>query len=271
MAIPQFQRKILNWYKKHKRDLPWRKTSDPYKILVSELMLQQTQISRVLPKYKLFLNEFPNIKVLAQASDRKLLKIWEGLGYWKRALFLRETARKILKEYKGKFPQDAKILQKLPGIGPYTARALLCFAFKKKEAFLDTNIRRVYLHFFFPKRKKVSDREILFIAQKALWKKDPRVWHWALFDYGAVVLKDKNINRKSLHYQKQSPFEGSLRYFRTKAVRFLLSQEKISHKSLEIFLQKEIKNKKKPYTLKDIVASLLKDKLIKKSKEYYFI
>src|SRR3989344_2963733 len=175
-------------------------------------MLQQTQIPRVLQKYKKFLREFPNLRVLSTAPDRKLLKVWEGMGYWKRALYLRETAKKIMNEYQWKFPKDPQILQKFPGIGPYTARAVACFAFKNKEAFLDTNIRRVYLHFFFPKRKKVPDREILPIAQKALWKKDPRLWHWALFDYGATVLKDKSINRKSLHYQKQSPFEGSLRY-----------------------------------------------------------
>ena len=271
MTIPQFQNKILRWYQKNKRDLPWRKISDPYKILVSEIMLQQTQISRVLPKYKLFLKEFPNLKTLASASDRKLLKIWEGLGYWRRALFLRETARKIMNEYRGKFPQDSQTLQKLPGIGPYTARAITCFAFSKKEAFLDTNIRRVYLHFFFQKGKKISDKEILKVAQKAVWRKKPKEWHYSLFDYGATVLKDKKINRQSLYYQKQSPFEGSFRSFRTKAMRFLLSQGKTSRKRLEVFLQKEIQNKRKSYTPKDILVSLSKDNLIKKSKKYYFI
>src|SRR3989344_7263029 len=258
MTIPQFQNKILRWYQKNKRDLHWRKTSDPYKILVSEVMLQQTQISRVLPKYKLFLKEFPNLKTLAQASDKKLLKIWKGLGYWRRALFLRETARKILKTYKGKFPQDSQTLQKLPSIGPYTARALLCFAFRKNDAFLDTNIRRVYLYFFFKKRRKISDKEILKVAQKALWKKNPREWHYALFDYGAAVLKDKKINRQSLHYFRQSPFKGSFRSFRTKALRFLLSEGKVSHKTLENFLQKEIKKAKGGYLAKNILSSLLK-------------
>jgi len=148
MAIPKFRRKILKWYRQHKRELPWRKTSDPYKILVSEVMLQQTQISRVLPKYKQFLSEFPTLKILSQASNKKLLKIWKGLGYWRRALFLKETAKKILKEQKGKFPKDSRLLETFPGIGPYTARAVACFAFQNKDAFLDTNIRRVYLHFF---------------------------------------------------------------------------------------------------------------------------
>jgi len=129
----------------------------------------------------------------------------------------------------------------------------------------------VYLHFFFEKRKKVSDREILKIAQKALWQKNPKAWHYALFDYGATILKDKRINKKSSHYYRQSPFKGSRRSFRTKTVRFLLSQEKTSHRTLESFLQKEIKKARKTYLPKEILSSLLKDNLIKKSKKYYFI
>ena len=271
MTIPKFRRKILKWYRQHKRELPWRETSDPYKTLISEVMLQQTQISRVLPKYKQFLSEFPTLKTLSQTSNKKLLKIWKGLGYWRRALFLKEIAKKILKEHKGKFPKDSRLLETFPGIGPYTARAVACFAFQSKDAFLDTNIRRVYLHFFFPKKKKVSDKEILKIAQKALWEKNPRAWHYALFDYGATVLKDKRINKKSSHYYRQSPFEGSFRSFRTKAVRFLLSKGKVSHKTLESFLEKEIKRIKKSYSPKEILSSLLKDKLIKKPKKYYLI
>ncbi len=271
MTITEFRKFILSWYGKNKRSFPWRKTSDPYRILVSEVMLQQTQISRVVPKYKKFLQEFPTLKSLAQVSTRKLLKTWKGLGYWKRALFLRESARKIIKEYLGKFPQDSRSLETLPGIGPYTAKAIACFAFRKKEAFLDTNIRKVYLHFFFSKRKKVSDREILEIAQRAVRKKNPKAWHYALFDYGAAVLKGKRINRKSLHYYRQSPFQGSFRSFRTKAVRLLLSQNKTSHKTLESFLEKEIRKTQKSYSSEEILFSLLKDKLIKKSKKYYFI
>jgi len=271
MNIPRFRHKILVWYKKNKRDMPWRKTKNPYKILVSEVMLQQTQVSRALPKYKEFLQAFPTPKALARASDKKLLYVWEGLGYWRRALFLKETATRIERTYKGRFPRDINVLEALPGIGPYTARALACFAFGNSEAFLDTNIRRIYLHFFFKNRKGISDQEILAIAKVAVWYRNPREWHYALFDYGAEVLKDKKINRKSLHYHRQSPFAGSFRSFRTNAIRFLLAspQNKVSHKKLEDMLKKTLT--KTSYTPAQVLGSLVKDKLVKKSSTHYFL
>lgn len=275
MTISPFQKTILDWYAKNRRDMPWRKTRDPYKILVSEVMLQQTQIARVLPKYKEFLRAFPTLESLARAADKKLLKVWTGLGYWRRAKYLKETARKIHKDNHMINQKDPNALAKLPGIGPYTARALACFAFGSKEAFLDTNIRRVYLHFFFKKKKNVSDKEILKIAQKALDTLPrgitPQEWHYALFDYGALVLKDKRINKRSRHYAEQSKFKGSFRSFRTKAVRFLLAQPKqrTSHTHLETFLNKELEDQNAPYGAKEIIEALLKDKLIKKSKTHY--
>jgi A/G-specific adenine glycosylase len=315
MTIPQFQKKILSWYKTHGRDLPWRRTKDPYKILVSEIMLQQTQIARVIPKYKEFLQAFPTFQALAKTPNKKLLKVWAGLGYWRRALFLKETAKiicggenKLFKSWGvgaaprakrgeggkrfGKVlfskPED---LEKLPGIGHYTARALACFAFGNKEAFLDTNIRRVYLHFFFPSTRpelverarsgqvsqKVSDKEILPIAQKALTsitnhgmsltyhKITSKEWHYALFDYGATVLKSKGINKRSKHYHKQSKFEGSFRSFRTKVVKFLL--ERKGNKAAREVVEALLKNS--PYPAKEIISSLLKDKLVKCSRGYY--
>lgn len=286
MDIKKFQKFILDWYAENRRDLPWRRTRDPYKILVSEVMLQQTQISRVLPKYKEFLHAFPTLEALAKAPDKKLLNVWAGLGYWRRAKFLKKTAKIILKQYKGKFPKIPKELEKLPGVGPYTARALACFAFGNTEAFLDTNIRRVYLNFFFPKSKKVPDKKILEIAQKTttslrIYENSkyrlvtPREWHYALFDYGALVLKDKTINKRSRHYHKQSKFEGSFRSFRTKAVRFLLKQPKnrATHRQLSSFLQKELVDLKgqQVYTPKQIIDALLKDNLIKKSATHYFL
>lgn len=310
MTISRFQSIILAWYKHNRRDLPWRKTKDPYKILVSEVMLQQTQVSRVLPKYKEFLKEFPTITILARARIKKLLKVWAGLGYWRRALYLKETAKilagaravnsqtsprrrfgmvpaqrdkspraqtpKPRRDFEGRsfgisLPEQ---LEKLPGIGPYTARAVACFAFGNKEAFLDTNIRRVYLHFFFPKKKNVSDKAILKIAQKSLSKLHhgelvigSREWHYALMDYGAMVLKDKKINRRSKHYAKQSKFKGSFRSFRTKVMRFLLSQPKYqaTHQKIKTLLTKA------PYPPTKILASLLKDRLIKKKQNCYTV
>jgi A/G-specific adenine glycosylase len=259
MTISQFQRKILKWYEKNGRDMPWRRTRDPYKILVSEVMLHQTQVSRVVPKYKEFLKEFPTIQALAKTPDKKLLRVWSGLGYWRRAKNLKESAKYL----ETKFPSNPEELEKLPGIGPYTAKAVTCFAFDNNEAFIDTNIRRVYLHFFFKNRKKVSDKEILEIAQKTVdtlpKKISPREWHYALFDYGATVLKDKQINKRSAHYTTQSKFKGSFRSYRTKIMKHLLSKKSASRKEIFALLVDS------PYPKQQILDSLLKDELIKKT------
>lgn len=277
MTIPQFQKKILSWYKKNRRDLPWRNTKDPYRILVSEIMLQQTQVMRVIPKYTEFLKAFPTLEKLAKAPNRKLLKVWAGLGYWRRARHLKETAKIIVEAKKTVF-SEPKDLETLPGIGPYTARAIACFAFGSAEAFLDTNIRRVYLHFFFPKKHDVSDKEILPIAQKATSnlcsskklmypKITPKEWHYALFDYGATVLKDKKINKRSKHYSKQSKFAGSLRSFRTKVMRFLLDQQ--DQKATKSRLARLLKEAQSPYPAEKVLAALEKDSLIKKRRNSY--
>lgn len=276
----KFQNIILDWYKKNRRDLPWRRTQDPYKILVSEVMLQQTQVSRVLPKYKEFLRAFPDLTSLAAAADKRLLKTWSGLGYWRRAKYLKQAAQIIIEKYRGKFPKDPAELERLPGIGPYTAHAVACFAFNGKDAFLDTNIRRAYLHFFFPNKKDVSDKEILKIAQQALlhnWSGRSnhvislREWHYALFDYGATVLKDKQINRRSRHYHRQSKFDGSFRSFRTKVMKFLLvsSHNRATRKAVYTFLANEIKKKNASFAPSKVIASLLKDNLIKQSATHY--
>lgn len=271
MTTAAFQRKILSWYQKNKRDLPWRKTKDPYKILVSEIMLQQTQVSRVLPKYKEFLQTFPTVRDLAKAPEGKLLSVWSGLGYWRRARFLKETAQAIERKYSGKFPRTSAELIELPGIGPYTAGAVACFAFGSIETFIDTNIRRVYLHFFFPNKQDVSDKDILVIAEKAVWKKDPRAWHWALFDYGATVLKNTAINKRSRHYVKQSTFTGSFRSFRAKAIKKLLNSPKHMLPQTELldFLEDELRQSEKDWSAQEILQALTNDKLIQKIGQQY--
>lgn len=254
--------------------MPWRNTYDPYKILVSEVMLQQTQVSRVTGKYKKFLKTFPNTARLAKASTSQLLTAWQGLGYWRRALFLREAARTIQKKYGGGFPRDPALLEELPGIGHYTARAVACFAFQNQEAFIDTNIRRIYLHFFFAKKNNISDKEILEIAQKAMWKKNPREWHYALFDYGATALKDAAISKQSRHWHKQSKFQGSFRSFRTKALKFILAKNnrKTTLRELEKFLKTELTNAKSAFKPEQIIQALEKDGLIRKlTKSVYII
>ncbi|MBI2121448.1 MAG: A/G-specific adenine glycosylase [Candidatus Wildermuthbacteria bacterium] len=307
MTIRAFQTHILKWHAKHPRPMPWRNTKNPYRIMVSEVMLQQTQVSRVLPKYKEFLAAFPTLEALKDAPQATLLKAWQGLGYWRRALRLQQSARQILNAGKatlaektnfksvgcgrGFVPRPAgggeqrgetlfKIwfstpsrLEILPGIGHYTARAIACFAFQNQGAFLDTNIRRVYIHFFFAGKQNVSDKEILPVAQKAVWKENPREWHYALFDYGAMVLKDKTINRQSRHYAKQSAFEGSLRSFRTRVVNLLLDQpeHRLQKTKLVVWLNAEIQKQNRPYTADEIIASLLADNLLKSTPHEYYL
>ena len=263
--IKNFQKTIKSWYKTHKRDLPWRNTTEPYHILVSEIMLQQTQVSRVLVKYPEFLKAFPTIQTLASAKDSTLLKTWNGLGYWRRAKYLKETAKIITKTYNNEFPHDTKTLQTLPGIGHYTAGAVSCFAFNTRTAFMDTNIKRVYLHFFFPNKKEISDKELLQIAQQALPQKDCKNWHYALFDYGASVLKNTNINKQSKSYRKQNKFKGSFRSFRAKTLKHLLAEpnQKTSKAKLLDFIEDALRQEEADYSSQEILDSLIKDKLVK--------
>ncbi|MBI2625725.1 A/G-specific adenine glycosylase, partial [Candidatus Parcubacteria bacterium] len=147
----QFRKLIWSWYRRNGRhDLPWRTTRDPYRILVSEIMLQQTQAGRVIPAYRAFTSAFPTVRALARAPLARVLRVWQGLGYNRRALHLKRLAETVIREHGGRLPADPSLLRKLPGVGPATAGAVAVFAFNARAAFLETNIRRVYLHFFFP-------------------------------------------------------------------------------------------------------------------------
>jgi len=222
----RFREKIWGYYLLHKRDLPWRRTKNPYRILVSEIMLQQTQVPRVIPKYKLFLNKFPTIQALARASLQDVLRAWQGLGYNRRALSLKKTADVICKKYNNKVPRDFELLNTLPGIGEGTAGAVAAFAFNKPVVFIETNIRRVFIHFFFKNRRKVSDKEILPLIEKTLDRKNPREWYWALMDYGSMLgERGENPNRRSAHYVRQSKFVGSKRELRGKILKLLVQRK----------------------------------------------
>ena len=267
MDIVDFQRQILEWGRDNRREMPWRDTRDPYRILVSEVMLQQTQVSRVLPKYESFLHEYPTLEALSAATQPNLLRVWQGLGYWNRALRLRDSARMIVQEFDGQFPQDPATLMNLPGVGPYTAGAIACFAFGSAEPFLDTNIRRVYLFFFFPGEEDVPDSRVMDIARRAVWLDDPREWGYALFDYGAIELRDRTINRRSRHHSRQSAFEGSFRSYRTQALRHVLAQEgtSLSRAELEGFLAGRLSAEDSSYLPKDVLDALINDGLLKSS------
>lgn len=167
-TLTGFQETILEYYRKNKREFPWRKTRDPYAILVSEVMLQQTQADRVIPKYREWMKKFPTIEVLARAPLKKVLLGWQGLGYNRRALNLKRAAERILTAHSGKFPRTIAEIDALPGVGPYTAGAIAAFAFDIRSAFIETNIRTVYLHSFFKGRTKVKEEEILEVIEQTL-------------------------------------------------------------------------------------------------------
>ena len=233
LSPAQFRNIVYVHYKRYARSFPWRKTRDPYKILVSETMLQQTGVERVVQKYRAFLKRFPTIRALARVPLKEVLKEWQGLGYNRRAKLLRDAAKAIVAEYQGKFPKNEKILESLPGIGPYTARAVMAFAFNKPVVFIETNIRTVFLHHFFKNRTTISDSEILPYMVKMLDKKNPRKWYSALMDYGASLKKfGVRLNAKSAHYTKQSKFEGSIRQLRGRILKMALEKGKVNIKKL---------------------------------------
>lgn len=280
-----FQTFILRYYQKHGRhELPWRQTDDPYCILVSELMLQQTQVTRVLPKYQAFLAVFPTIPSLALAPLSQVLSLWQGLGYNRRAKFLWELAgqlvsetqqqlissQKITKDSKNPvcFPKTEVQLQQLPGIGPYTASAIMTFAYNQPTIVIETNIRTVFLYHFFPEQSKVSDSQLLPLISQTLHTQNPKEWYWALMDYGAHLKKIlPNPSRKSKHHTKQSIFKGSLRQVRGEIIRLLVQQQssqKTNSGLTKTELQQKVTGNKLHF--EEALTQLHKEKLIIKQR-----
>ncbi|HZS93503.1 MAG TPA: A/G-specific adenine glycosylase [Chloroflexota bacterium] len=206
-----FQRQILDWYDAHRRDLPWRGERDPYRILVSEVMLQQTGVSRVLQKYPEFLARFPDVDALATALTADVLRAWEGLGYNRRALNLKRAAETIVREHGGKIPSDIAALETLPGLGRYTARAVACFAFDVQTPVVDTNVRRVLSGFA---GRELSTRETEELAERLLPAGRASDWNQALMDYGALVYKAKPRRRPS----SEGPFVTTNRFWRGRII-----------------------------------------------------
>jgi A/G-specific adenine glycosylase len=221
--IAAFRRRIWAHYRAAGRTMPWRETRDPYRILVSEVMLQQTQVERVRPKYEEFLAAFPDLEALAAAPLVRLLGAWRGLGYNRRALNLQRAARLVLERHGGRLPDDAAALVALPGIGAATAASIRAFAFDAPVVFIETNIRRVFLHEFFPRRAAVPDAEVLPLVAAALVRRRPREWYYALMDYGAALARRvPNPNRRSRSWTRQGRFAGSDRQIRGAILRCLL-------------------------------------------------
>lgn len=228
MSPQRFRNLVWKHYREQGRHtLPWRVTTDPYRILVSEVMLQQTQVDRVIPYYRDFLKHFPTVRVLASAPLKDVLGAWQGLGYNRRAKMLHEAAKVVVSEHRGKMPQDAATLRTLPGIGPYTASAVAAFSNNSDQILIETNIRTVITHHFFPQENVVSDSEILLILEQVYPRGRAREWYAALMDYGTYLKRSGiRINNRAKGYTKQSTFKGSLREVRGAILRVLLKEEK---------------------------------------------
>lgn len=255
----KFRKTVLDHFKQHRRSFPWRETSNPYHIMVSEVMLQQTQAARVAQFYLRFLKKFPTPRALATAPLREVYGVWAGLGYNRRAKYLRDAATQIVKHHGGDVPHGLEELEKLPGIGPYTAAAVRAFAFNLPGSFLETNIRTAFIHHFFQDKKKVSDQELLPLVEAALAGVNPREWYSALMDYGAY-LKGQGVraHRKSRGYIRQKKFKGSVREARGKILRVLDKPK--TEQELSRFAGKQTGK---------ALAGLLKDGVIRRKKNRY--
>jgi A/G-specific adenine glycosylase len=219
---------IYSYYKQYKRDFPFRNQISPFNVLVSEIMLQQTQTGAVSEKFLNFINYFPDFKTLAEAPLEEVLKIWHGLGYNRRAVALKKIAEIVVNEYDNKLPENIEILNSFPQIGHNTAASIYTFSFDKPAVFIETNIRRVYIYFFFPTSDNVKDKDILPFIEKTIDNSNPRQWYYALMDYGVMLKKTHpELNKKSAHYRKQAPFKGSNREIRGKILKLLIETKSI--------------------------------------------
>jgi A/G-specific adenine glycosylase len=225
-AIASFRARVWAHWREHGRhDLQWRLTADPYAILVSEVMLQQTQVPRVVPKYTEWMEQFPTIDSLAAAPLEAVLRAWQGLGYNRRAVALKRAAEIVSDQHGGVLPRDVAALMALPGIGPATAAGVMAFAYGKPVVYLETNVRGVYIHEFFGDAEKVPDRDILPLLEATLDDSDPRRWFYALLDYGWWLKRTyPNPTRRSAHYARQGKFEGSRRQRRSRLLRSVMAE-----------------------------------------------
>jgi A/G-specific adenine glycosylase len=257
---------VLSHYEQYGRRMVWRNTTDPYQILVSEIMLQQTQVERVAAKFPEFIHAFPDFASLAAAPLAKVLTAWQGMGYNRRAIALQNCAIRVMNEYNGLLPADVDTLATFPGIGRATASSIAAFAFNRPVVFIETNIRRVFIHFFFADTGNISDADIFPLVKKALYHENPRVWYWALMDFGSALKKTvPNPNRRSKHYTKQAPFEGSDRKIRGTIIRMVLAEPGISEKKISDNRNED------PARIKRILSSLESEGFIRRNKDCFFV
>lgn len=263
--IKGFQQMIWENYDKNKRQLPWREDITPYKIVVSEIMLQQTQVSRILTKYPPFIEAFPSFEVLASASLQDILRLWQGIGYSRRAMYLQKIAQIVIQEYNGHLPDNPVVLESFPGIGPATAASITVYGFNKPVPFIETNVRRIYIHHFFRDRKGIDDKEIMPLVEQTLDGDNPREWYWALMDYGVELMKLKdNPNKRSKHYAVQSKFEGSNRQIRGLVLKNLLEGNRSREELYDLLLKDQGK-------IDTVLKELEKEGFVKEREGKYVI
>jgi A/G-specific adenine glycosylase len=259
-----------------RHDMPWRQPNaegefNPYYVLVSELMLQQTQVQRVTPKYLAFIQRFPTVESLAQATLSEVLQLWSGLGYNRRAKFLWQSAVAVHGRHNGQFPYEYKSLLDLPGVGPNTAGAILAYAYDVPVAFTETNVRSVFIHHCFGLGQQVSDKALQPLIETAVLRATqsgnpnhtPRTWYWALMDYGNYLKKTlPNPSRRSKSYKRQTTFHGSLRQVRGQVLKLLTNGQQ-SYSAL----QQEIADDR----LAEVLQALTREELIKQNGSSYHL
>jgi A/G-specific adenine glycosylase len=224
-VVDAFRTAVAEHYLAMGRHMPWRETDDPYAVFVSEVMLQQTQVSRVVPKYEAWLAAFPDFGSLAAAPLSAVLAAWSGLGYNRRALAIKRAAEIVVGEHGGVLPRDPAVLAKLPGIGVATARAVATYAYREFAPFIETNVRAAVIHHFFADSDGVTDREIAPVVEATWDRDDPRAWGYALMDYGSHLKRvAANPSRRSAGHVRQSRFEGSDRQARGAFLRALVRE-----------------------------------------------
>jgi len=231
---------VWDYYAHHGRDLPWRHLNSDvkeagYKVLVSELMLQQTQVNRVIEKYQQWMDQLPTIDDVARSSLAELLQLWSGLGYNRRAKYVQQACQWLCAHADGVLPNDVEVLRQLKGIGPNTAAAILVYTFNQPHIFIETNIRTVYIHHFFNDAHNVSDAELLPYIADTVDKEQPRQWYWALMDYGSFLKKEYgNVAQRSTAYKPQTQFKGSQRQLRGLIIKWLIDSPRTISELMEI-------------------------------------
>ncbi|MEP6710645.1 MAG: A/G-specific adenine glycosylase [Candidatus Saccharibacteria bacterium] len=264
MKNGEFQELIWQKSRKLYRDMPWRQDTRPYYVLVSEVMLQQTQVDRVIPKFLAFIATFPDEAALTRASLADVLKLWQGLGYNRRAKFLHESAKMIVNEFGGQFPQTKEKLMTLPGVGANTAGAILVYSFNQPTVFIETNIRSVYIHHFFEDGEEVSDTQLRELVKQTIDQEHPREFYQALMDYGSE-LKRQGYGRlaQSKHHKKQSKLQGSVREVRGQIIKLLSTKD-----LTQIALMEKLNADER---FDQAVQGLQKDGLVTKTKNYFHL